>query len=61
MPPPASLMGHHRNRTDFLDLLFSNWWDPNVVTLWNERNSFVLGSEIVIYKVVPNYKAEAAG
>ena len=45
-PPP----GLHRPK-NFTDLLFWNWWDPRLITLWKEHNSYVLGSEIVIYKV----------
>jgi hypothetical protein len=58
VPPPAALLDDDDRQSEFSDLLFSNWWNPEVVTLWKERNAYVLGSQIVIHKVDPNYKAD---
>ena len=57
-PPPAALLNDDKRQAKFIDLLFSNWWNSEIVTLWKERNAYVLGSEIVIHKVDPNYKPD---
>jgi hypothetical protein len=57
-PPPAALLNDDNRQAKFIDLLFSNWWNSEIVTLWKERNAYVLGSEIVIHKVDPNYKPD---
>jgi Dolichyl-phosphate-mannose-protein mannosyltransferase len=59
-PPPAALVDEDDRQSSFSDLLFSNWWNPEILTLWKNRNAYVLGSEIIIHRVDPNYKTDGS-